>query len=195
MTRRFIVSLSVALGIMVGAGWGLRAEDQAKSRDIVMGKGRIKLTAPKAWEPKEPKTRIVEFEFATPPAEGDEEPGRVTVMGAGGGVEANIERWKGQFVQPDGGATDEQTRIDKAEVKGAEVYTVSITGTYKDRPGGGPFTQTPVVMRENYRMLSAIIVSENAGHYFIKLYGPKDTVDAQEAAFRKMLEEIQVKSE
>ena len=114
-------------------------------------------------------------------------------MGAGGGVQANINRWVDQFVQPDGSESKDKTKIEKKQLDGTEVHVVSITGTYKDRPGGGPFTQTPVVLREDYRMLSAIIATPGQGHYFIKMYGPRKTVDAQQEAFEQMVESLQVK--
>jgi len=161
---------------------------------ISLRDGEVKLEAPAAWEAKKPTFRIIDFEFSVPPVEGDENPGRVTVMGAGGDVEQNIQRWIDQFEQPDGSDTKDKAKIEKKEIQGQEVHIVSITGTYKDRPGGGPNTNTPIVLRENYRMLSAIIVTKESGHYFIKLYGPLKTVDAQEEAFHKMLETLQVKS-
>lgn len=176
----------------------VRAADEEKAaadQTIALARGRLELQAPANWQRKKPQTRIVEHEFAAPAAEGDQADARITVMGAGGGVQANIDRWIDQFVQPDGSASKEKTEIEKKKVGDVEVHVVSIRGTYKDRPGGGPFTNTPVVMRENYRMLSAILVTENKGHYFIKMYGPQQTVDAQEAAFRQMLDTLQVQAE
>lgn len=171
------------------------ASDEAaeKARTIALSRGRMELTAPKSWERRQPQTRIVEYEFAAKPVEGDKDEARITIMGAGGGVEANIERWIGQFEQPDGTSSKEKTKVDKRKIGDVEVHTVSITGTYKDRPGGGPFTNTPVVKRENYRMLGAILVTENMEHYYIKMYGPKNTVDAQEKAFQEMVESLKVK--
>ena len=76
--------------------------------------GSVSLEAPQAWQRVQPKSGIVETEFAIPSegnaADGSPLPaGRMTVMGAGGTVEANIERWYGQFAQPDGGSTKEKS--------------------------------------------------------------------------------------
>jgi hypothetical protein len=161
---------------------------------ISLAEGQITMQAPAEWETRKPAVNILEYEFAVAPVEGDDNPGRVTVMGAGGGVEANINRWMGQFEQPDGSSTKDLAKVEKRDIDGAEVHIVSITGTYHDTPGGGPFTRTKVVKRPGYRMLSAIIVTPESGHYFIKLYGPQKTVDAQEDAFQKMLESLQVKA-
>ena len=194
--RAALLSMAACGFSLVATNAGLANEEEEKATEpniISLAEGRVRLEAPAEWESKEPATRILEYEFAVPPVEGDENPGRVTVMGAGGGVEANIKRWVDQFEQPDGSDSKEKAKIEKQEINDAEVHVVSITGTYKDRPGGGPFTQTPIVLREDYRMLAAIIVTEGKGHYFIKLYGPEKTVDAQEEAFQKMLETLQVK--
>ena len=49
-----------------------------------------------------------------------------------------------------------------------------------------PKPVAPVVERPDYRMLAAVIPTDQ-GNYFIKFYGPKRTVGAQAAAFQKML--------
>jgi hypothetical protein len=168
-------------------------DDAQKGAKMELAGGRLTLAIPDSWQRRRPQTRIVEHEFAAPAAEGDPAEARITVMGAGGGIQANIDRWIDQFAQPDGSASKDKTKVEKKEVAGTEVYLVSITGTYKDRPGGGPFTQTPVVMREDYRMLSAIIATRDQGHYFIKMYGPRKTVDAQQEAFEQMVASVQAR--
>jgi len=151
--------------------------------------GKFMLTSPKNWVVKEPKSRIVEYEFEVPVAEGDDIPGRVTVMGAGGGVEANVDRWKGQFKAPESG----EVKAEVKEVKVADqpVHIVDIRGTYLDKPG--PFVPGPGVERADYRMLGAIISTADAGQYFVKFYGPAKTVTANEPAFKEMIEGLKAK--
>ena len=55
---------------------------------------------------------------------------------------------------------------------------------------GGPFG--PKTERENYRMLGAIIETANDGRYFVKLYGPRKTIDKQAAQFKKMIQGVKV---
>ena len=163
--------------------------EKGANRDIALAEGKLQLTAPEAWVRKQPKTRIVEHEFAIPVVGGDEIEGRFTVMGAGGGVDANIQRWLGQFTQPDGSSTKEKSKVQKMQINGVEVHYVDIAGDFKDQPG--PFA--PAVTRENYRMLGAIIVTEKAGMHFLKLYGPKATVSGQEEPFKQMLNGLKVR--
>jgi hypothetical protein len=63
-----------------------------------------------------------------------------------------------------------------------------MAGTYKDQRG--PFA--PAVNRKDYRMLAAIIETDE-GNLFLKFYGPKRTIAEHEKAFRKMVEEMKGK--
>ncbi|MBL9090866.1 MAG: hypothetical protein JNL96_06555 [Planctomycetaceae bacterium] len=149
---------------------------------------KFQLVAPADWESKEPRSRIVEYEFATPAAEGESVGGRVTVMGAGGGVDANIDRWKGQF-KSDG--AEVKADVKKQEVAGQEVHVVDIKGTYLDKPG--PFVPGPGTEMPNYRMLGAIIVTKGAGQYFVKMYGPEKSIAAAQPGFQKMIDGLKAK--
>ena len=154
------------------------------SQQIAVADGKIILEAPESWQRKKPQTNIIEHEFAAPKAEGDEADGRLTVMGAGGSIDDNINRWIGQFTQPDGGSTKERATVKKLAVGGQEVHWVDISGTFKDQRG--PFA--PAVEREGYRMLAAIIVTKNSGNYFVKFYGPQKTIAENEKPFKSMIE-------
>jgi hypothetical protein len=175
-----------ALAFAVFPAW---AEDKpAEATKFEIGEGKVALTAPAGWKKVQPKTRIVEAEFEVPAAKGDETPGRLTAMGAGGDVEGNISRWVSQFVAPAG--EEVKPQIDKLTVDGAEVHVVSLAGTYKDTPGG-PFAGGKTVLRENYKMLGAIYITKN-GNYFLKLYGPKTTVSESEKGFRTLVESMKL---
>ena len=104
--------------------------------------------------------------------QGDDNAGRLTAMGAGGSVEDNIKRWADQFAGEGGAA---KPKLDKVSAAGAEIQLVDLAGTYKDSPGG-PFAGGKTIMRNNYRMLGAIIQTKDKGNYFLKLYGPKATI-------------------
>jgi hypothetical protein len=160
----------------------------ADDRTIDVSNGKLTLTAPEKWERKKPSTNIVEHEFAVKPSQGDENPGRVTVMGAGGSVQDNIDRWISQFTQPDGSKTKDRAKTKATKINGREVHLVDVTGTYRDQRG--PFSNTPAVERENYRMLAAIIADKDLGNYFIKFYGPEKTVSDNEKAFLSMIDTL-----
>lgn len=168
-------SESTAPGSSGGSGGG----------ELVLA-GKYRLTPPETWQPRRPAINMIEYELSVPAVEGDSRDGRVTFMAAGGSVEANIDRWLAQFTQPDGSDNRERAKIETIRVGGAEVHLVDISGTFNESTG--PMMGNPVP-RENYRMLGAIIAAEDGGMpYFIKFYGPAQTVSANADAFRKMIE-------
>jgi hypothetical protein len=163
---------------------GLPSLDAAEGgKPFSVSEGQITMTAPAAWNKQEPRVRIVEAEFSISAVEGDENDGRCTVMGAGGSVQANIDRWIAQFTKTT------RNKTEKKLIAGQEVHLVDLAGTYQDQRG--PFA--PAELREGYRVLGAIIATENRGQYFVKFYGPQATVSANEKAFHEMLNSLQVK--
>lgn len=157
------------------------ADDKAKAIEF----GNYSMQVPKDWQQKQPSVRIIAYEFAAPAAEGDNTDGRLTVMGAGGTIDANIERWYAQFTQPDGSNTADKAKVDKKAIAGQTVHTVDISGTYKDQRG--PFA--PAVERANYRMLGAIVETKD-GNVFFKFYGPDKTIAKHADAFWGMINSL-----
>lgn len=169
--------------VLMGAGATLAVAAEPKQPVIIRLGSGLALTAPADWLPRTPKVRIIEYEFAVPAAKGDRADGRVTVMTAGGSVQANIERWLGQFSQPDGSATRDKAKVEKKQIAGHTVHIVEISGTYHDAPG--PFA--PPIERPGYRMLGAVIETDG-GNCFIKFYGPDRTVAEHAKQFHTMLD-------
>ena len=188
MRLSLILSSIATLSLLMSAA--CRSGNAAEGTTFTIGDGKLELTAPANWSKKEPASRIVEVEFAVPPGKGDDAPGRLTAMGAGGSVESNIDRWVGQFAGEGGAAA--KAKRDKATVGGAEIEIIDLAGTYKDSPAG-PFAGGKTIMRDNYRMLGAIIQTKDRGNYFLKLYGPKATVDENEKGFQDMVKSLKVK--
>lgn len=164
------------------------ASVRADEKSFEIG-GKYQLAVPENWVSKKPKSGIIEFEFEVPVVGGDEIPGRVTVMGAGGDIQANIDRWKAQFKTPESGEV--ASEVKKTEVAGMPVHLVDMKGVYLDKPG--PFVQVPPTERPGFRMLAAIISTKDAGQYFVKFYGPEKTVGENQTKFVKMIEGLKAK--
>ena len=114
-------------------------------------------------------------------AAGDHEDAECVVYffgkGQGGGVQANLDRWKGQFSQASA------PKLGKRTIHGLPVDTIDIAGSYAGMAGpmGGAATPKP-----GYRMLGAIV--ENAeGNIFLKFAGPAKTVAANQSKFEQLL--------
>ena len=181
------LALSVVLIEMLLSVSDARAADDK----IAVAEGKLVVTAPAGWQRKRPESGIVEHEFAIPKAEGDDADGRMTVMGAGGSVDANIDRWLGQFLNAEGEKlTKEKAKIEKKKIAGEDVVLVDIAGTYVDKP---PFAPGSGTQRKNYRMLAGVVTTKQHGNYFFKFYGPEKTVEANEDAFVKMIESLEKK--
>jgi hypothetical protein len=195
-TRALCVVVAAAF-IFGAASKSVTADDKADPKPnptIDLADGKILLTAPQSWARKTPRVRIIEHEFAVPVSKGDKEDGRVTVMGAGGTVEANLDRWIAQFSQPDGSETKNQApEADrKKTISGLDVQMIDLSGTFRDMPR--PFDPNGgAVERPNYRMLAAVIASPTLGNYFIKFYGPRQTVSDHAEEFHKMIAGLQTK--
>jgi hypothetical protein len=163
------------------------AQAEAPVEKIVLGTA-LTMTPPTEWESVPPKSNMIQSEFKAP-REQKEDTARVTVMSASGGIDANIDRWIGQF----DGAKKEEAKIEKMDVAGATVHMVDIAGTFKDSMGGGPFAPGPMKKRENYRMIGAIVETKNDGLIFIKMTGPKTTVESLAEGFKKSLTNLEKK--
>jgi len=186
MRRCASIVLCVIALLVLPAAARAQAVAAQESRAFTIADGGFSLEAPAGWKRVAPKSGIVETEFAIP-SEGELAPGRMTVMGAGGTVQANVERWYGQFTQPDGAATKDKATTKTLKIAGCTVTLVDVAGTYKDMPGG-PFAGGQAVERPDYRMLAAIVETPGRGSYFLKFYGPGATVAKHADGFRKMVE-------
>jgi hypothetical protein len=166
------------------------ADDKAPEPiSVKVADDNLQFSVTGTWKAIPPKSRMLEAELQIPRVGKDEQDGRLTIMGAGGSIEANIDRWKQQFTQPDG--SDTNAKVEKKTISGQTVNIVDITGTFLDSVGG-PFSGQPKVEKENYRMLAAIIETKQDGNYFVKLYGPKSTIDKNADHFKAMIESLKV---
>lgn len=170
------------------------SETPAKTKlvEVSLANGAVSLKLPADWTaPEQVRSRIVEREFTVPKADGDQDDGRLTMMRSGGSVKLNVDRWFGQFSQPDGKATKDVAKVLTKEINEQEVTIVDVSGTFSERMGGGPFAPGKTVKREGYRMLGGIVQTKASGQYFFKLYGPAKTIGAAEKDFLNLLESIE----
>lgn len=167
---------------------------QIKMVETELAKGRVQVKVPTTWKmPAKRRSRIIEREYQIPAAKGDKTPGRLTMMQAMGSLKLNIDRWYGQFTQPDGKPTKDVAKVKEMKVNGQNVTVVDISGTFSETMGGGPFSGGKTVTREGYRMLGGIVQAKGVGQYFFKLYGPEKTVAEAEKGYIAMLKSVSVK--
>jgi hypothetical protein len=105
--------------------------------------------------------------------------------GSGGTVEANIERWKGQFLGVDGKPSPAVTKT--ASIHGLPVTTIESEGSYTGM--GGPMATEHTELK-GYRLLGAIVEGPG-GNVFLKFTGPDKLVAANRQKFKQMVESFQ----
>jgi hypothetical protein len=159
---------------------------------VTVAKGAIEFSVTGKWKNVPDKSNMIEEELKIPGETEKDDAGRLTIMGAGGTIEANITRWEGQFLGADG--TSPGAKKETKEIAGLKVHLVDLQGTYLDSPRG-PFAGGPTIKREDYRMLAAIIPTPKSGNYFVKFYGPKKLVDDNEEHFESMIESLKIKQD
>jgi hypothetical protein len=97
----------------------------------------------------------------------------------GGGTQANVDRWLGQFKEP---REKLDSKVDTAKINDRPVTFVQAEGTYLSGMPGGPKTPQP-----NAMLLGAIAESPK-GNVFVRMTGPAALVKEAQAEFKKMIE-------
>jgi hypothetical protein len=151
--------------------------------------GSLRFTPPAGWISEAPSSSMRKAQYRLPRIEGDTEDAEMVVFyfqGGGGGVQANIDRWIGQFSKPDGSPANDIAKVTKKEIHGVPVTTVDVSGNYSGAMGpmgGGSAPKTA------YRMLAAVAEATD-GPWFFKLTGPEKTVAKWEPSFEAFVESI-----
>jgi hypothetical protein len=183
--NRFAV---LVLGILAAAllfAEGCGKKEQGGQSNVSLGSvtgtaGGVRWMVPKRWA-EEPGRPMRAATYAVPSSEGDPEGGECAVYffgaGQGGGVDANIDRWVGQFENP--GTPTKASR----DIGGLKVTEVQVAGTYLSP--GGPMMQSQG-KKENYRLTGAIVEGPD-GLVFFKLTGPSKTVTDAAGEFDAMM--------
>jgi hypothetical protein len=150
--------------------------DLMPAETVQIGEAAISWQAPQNWAKETPQSSFRIAQFRIPKVETDPEDASCVVFyfrGEGGGVQSNLERWYGQFQQPDGKPSKEVAQVQETTVNGLKQTWVDVSGTFLFQPMPmGPTT----VEKPNFRMLAAVVEC-NSGPLFVKLVGPQATVE------------------
>jgi len=165
------------LAVFIISTSGLRAEDHA-----TFPVGEFTFTRPANWEWVDSTSKMRKAQLkVTDEASKASADVAFYHFGAGGAgtVQANVDRWLGQFAEPKDqiNAKVEQTTVGKIKL----TY-VQAEGTYNSGMPGGPTTPMP-----GYALIGAILESEE-GNVFVRMTGPKDFVKSKVEEFKKMIE-------
>jgi hypothetical protein len=142
----------------------------------------LKWSTPQGWK-NEGSRPMRAATYSVPSAPGDHEAAECAAyffgQGSGGSIQANIDRWKGQF-QP------ANAKLDKRTIHGLAVTTIESAGDYTGM--GGAMGQQAAA--HNYKLLGAIIEGPG-GNVFVKFTGPAKTVEVNRKQFEALLTSFQ----
>lgn len=149
----------------------------------------LKYDTPATWVTQTPTSNLRKAQFGLPKAEGDSADGQLIVYyfgpNEGGGVQANLDRWKGMFKTAGGEPVpDADVVVDKFEASGMAVTLMDISGRYADGTMTPGQAATPTA--EEYRMFAAVVETPD-GPWFFKAVGPQATMAANREAMLGML--------
>ena len=149
--------------------------------------GALTFDTPDGWQRADTRSTMRVAQFVLPRADGDAEDAELIIYffgGAGGSVEANLDRWLGQMSQPDGRASRDAATTRTFDANGLPTTLLDVTGTYvaEIRPGSPEQYHKP-----GFR-LQAAVVATPGGPYFVKLTGPERTVARWDASVTSFLE-------
>ena len=150
----------------------------------------LKFDAPAGWASKTPSSSNRLAEFTLPKVASDPEDGTLTVYyfgNQGGSVQANIDRWIGQFAQADGRASKDVAKTTSLESKtGLKITLLDVSGTYvaEVTPGSTEHFNKP-----GFRQLAAVVDTPNGPH-FVKVVGPAATVAKWEGSVMSFLKSL-----
>jgi hypothetical protein len=197
--KNYIKNLTVLSGailmISMPAGCGdkeAKTEKEKSTESLGMGiGGGLSWAIPQGWSAGPTKSMRIDTYIID--AEGDDTDSAECAVfhfgsTSGGGIEANLLRWAGQFEQPDGGNSMEKADIDSLSVNGLNVVTIDLTGDYLV---SGAMMQV-TGKKTGYRLLGAIVEGPQ-GSVFFKLTGPENTVKSAKDGFDALLQSIKPK--
>ena len=189
-----LAAVLLLTAMLTGCSEGSPAEtESAPGPAVSAGPARasgagLKFEAPSTWISETPSSSMRLAQYRLPRLEGDPEDAELAVFyfgGQGGSVQANVDRWIGQFSNPDGSPVT-NPQVSERDVNGISLTIVDVRGTYHQAQGP---MMAQTTAKENYRMLAAVAEGPG-GPSFFKLTGPQPTVDHFEESFNSFLDTL-----
>jgi hypothetical protein len=176
--------------LVLAAGLALVSEPasaQGEKKGALVSLDGLSSRAPADWKEVEGARQFRYKEFSLPRQGDDKADAELIIFyfgeGGGGGVDANITRWKGMFEPPAGKTADDIAKKEEMKIGNVKATYLDLTGTYLFKP----FPMAPrAEPRPNHRMIGVIFESPK-GPYFFRLVGPEKTVTYHKKAFDEWL--------
>ena len=148
--------------------------------------GNLQGVVPDAWMRENPSNsmRLAQFNISDKFKRCE----LIVFSGIGGSVDANLNRWLGQFLD-----SDKKRMTDYSTVRNEKIHELEITFAYTAgiylKSGMG--NRGPTVEKPNYGLLAAIVRAKNETYYF-KCTGPKKTLDNYINSFETFIRSLEL---
>ncbi len=188
MTRRTLLP-----ALLLAAGLGCSGGDDKKDtktverggdKETVVELDDLKAKPPAKWKEEVPVSRAQGiappiYVFRLPRVEGDSADAEIRISkGISGTVQANMDRWRGQFKPPEGKKIDDVAKESTIKIGGHEATRLDISGSFKANPMSS--------FQDGYRMVG-IDFQGPRNRYHIIFRGPAATVDSHTKDFNDWL--------
>lgn len=210
LSRRTLTTIGFIAALLVGVGLALFSDPKAKhvgpeprssAAAPAPAKAATASAKPKREKRKPPEPTPAEIIWDDPPewkrlprsgmryasyeipaAKGDPRGGELNVFILSGDVEANIQRWMGEFSKFDPKTVVRTNRtVNEMKQATVEIPKGHFDGGMGDTKGG-----------DNFGLLGGIIEAPSGSKFFFKLTGPSPVVKAARSPFHKMLDSARV---
>jgi hypothetical protein len=181
----------MALSVAVVPSLALKADekkDESKAKGTVVEIDGLKSAVPTDWKQEKATSKNRTHHFRIPHVADDKADAELIIFffgtGSGGSADANVKRWKGMFIPPEGKEIDDVSKVENFKIGKVDVTYLDVQGTYKFKERPDPRLKEE--LRPDHRMLGVVFESPN-GPYFIRLVGPIKTVTENQKAFVEWL--------
>ena len=163
--------------LLLGVVTALSPAQTGSPQPVAFRIGSVRFDRPEGWNYSRPADGVRAAQLEKKSAG---TPLRITFSrfppGSGGTVQANVDRWRGQFL-----SADQPAEVQTPTGTTLPLTLVKLAGTMKGGVPGGPPADAPETL-----LLGALLESSE-GLVVVKLAGPKNTVTREEAAFLELV--------
>jgi hypothetical protein len=180
----FVVLAFGALACSSTAADGDKSDKEGKG--VVVDLDGVRSQTPGGWKEEAPSNRMRLAQFRLPAVKGDKNDAELVIFkGITGSAKQNVERWKKQFLPPEGKTIDDVSKVEEVKIGGTDATYLDVQGTYLYKARPFDPSEEPQ-KRPDYRLL-AVQYEGKKNTYHLKLTGPAKTVEHYKKGFDEWL--------
>lgn len=167
----------------------IQAKPGFRAVRVPSASGDMQFLLPENWQATQPTSMMRAYQASIPPVEGDTQAAEVAFFTPiGGSIQDNINRWMGQFTQPDGSPSSSKATTEDIQGEGHAFKLVALTGTMLPSSMPGMPQQGE---KTGWMMLGSIIETPG-GVWYIKATGPEKTLGQARDGFVELCKSLRI---